>query len=371
MHPFFLLMAMLGIGSGLLSLYRRYPESAAVLFILSSLGLFIRAWQLTHKEERAADPTSRIRFETLRGVDILRYRDWLKENVRGHDRVIDEVLTELQQDLALAGPKRTLGAYLLVGPMGTGKRFLAELVGKALYPESKALVLKMGDHRDAEADAGRAGRADGRSVSGFAGALTAPVLEDPRRLVLLDELERCHPAVQDCLSAILTTTQYPDRESGETAHFNACAFFATCTTGVERLRQLAASVSDPAARRERLRDSLSAAGILPKSLLVLFDGVWLMDELSPMHTAEVVCLQLAKHWREYGIELSYTSPEFIMEAMRRNAGFKEYGVRQLARLIQTMTDDAIEKARLGGASRIRLDYDRASGRIDVVLLDGR
>ena len=55
----------------------------------------------------------------------------------------------------------------------------------------------------------------------------------------------------------------------------------------------------------------------------------------------------------------------IDTALQRNREFQEYGVRQLARLIQDLTTPSIEAARKSGALRVRLDLDRATGRVLV------
>lgn len=82
-----------------------------------------------------------------------------------------------------------------------------------------------------------------------------------------------------------------------------------------------------------------------------------MDELSPMHVAEVACLQLAKHWREYGIELTYTSPEVLLEAVQRNQDFRQYGVRQLGAYLQEKLGPAITQARREGIKRVSVGAD--------------
>lgn len=79
-----------------------------------------------------------------------------------------------------------------------------------------------------------------------------------------------------------------------------------------------------------------------------------MDELSPLHVAEVACLQLARHWRTYGMEVRHAAPELILEAVQRNEEFKQYGVRQLGTYIQKKTSAAIGQARARGVEKVDL-----------------
>lgn len=364
LHPFFLVMTLVGILSGLYELYRAAPLAMPFIFLASVVGLIIRLVQLSAQKRRQTASSAVIRFDLLREKNVALYGEWLKENVRGHDEIVDSIVKKIQQNLALAAPRRTLGSFMLVGPTGTGKTFLAELVGKALYPESETVVLRMNQYKAPEDVFTLIGPPPGYPGYEVGGALTRPILENPYRVVILDELEKAHIDVQHCLYDILDTAQCREKSSGRTVFFGACAIFATCNAGVEALRSIWEKAHSQAERIGRTRDALALAGF-EKPLLARFDEILLMDELKPMHVAEVACLQLAKYWRQYGIEVSYASPEVLVEAMRKNSEFKEYGVRQLAHFIQTLVDPSIEEARRNGADHVRLDIDRATGRITI------
>lgn len=364
-HPTLLVMALLGIGSGLWGLYQREPSLAAPIFAVSLLALLARAWFVMQANRRRSSPFLHVDFGGLRGKDILRDAAWIKQNLRGQDPVVDSVLQSVQRSLHLAGPQRTLGAFLLVGPTGTGKTFLAELVAEVLFPESEPLILRMNQYKHPNDVFTLIGPPPGQPGYEVGGALTRPVLENPYRVVLLDELEKSHLDVQHCLYNILDTAHCREKSSGRDVYFNACVIFATCNSGVEGLRRAARAASDDFDRVGPSRDALARDAGFEKALLARFDGVYLMDELSPVHIAEVACLQLAHHWRQYGIEVSYASPEVLLDAMRKNADFKEYGVRQLYRLIQSLTDSSIHEARRQGARKVRLHIEPRSGRLQV------
>jgi ATP-dependent Clp protease ATP-binding subunit ClpA len=363
-HPFFIVMVLVGIGTGLLTIYQYDPSLMPYIMGAGLVCLFIRWWQLHWEAQRSKRASVSIDFKALRERDISKYADWLKENVRGHDDVVDVVVKKLQRGLGLAGHHRTLGAFMLVGPTGTGKTFLAELIAKALYPDAEPVILRMNQYKDpADIDA-LIGSAPGSMGAEAGGALTRPVLENPGRAIILDEFDKCHPEIQHCFYEILDTGKCREKSSGRVVHFNACAVFATCNAGVEELRGIFEKYKDPTARGGRLRDAMASVGF-EKALVARFDEILLMDELAPIHIAEVVALQLAKHWRQYGIEVTYASPEILMEAVRRNNQFREYGVRQLARLVQDLTDASLAQAKKDGVTQVRLDIDRATGEITI------
>lgn len=358
-------MAAVSVISALYELYRYNPFFVGLVCALSLIALFARIIYLLHERDLRKSPAHALDFNLLRDKDVLGYADWLKENVRGHNETIDIILAKIQQNLRLSNPGRTLGSFILVGPTGTGKSFLSELVGMALYPDSEPLVIPMNQYKDRDDVFTLLGPPPGHSGFEVGGSLTRAVFENPLRLVLFDEIEKAHIDVQHCLYDILDKGECREKSSGRSVSFAGCAFFATCNAGVESLRAIYESERTTSLRTARARESLARDAGFERALLARFDEILLLDELKPIDIAQVACLQLAKHWRRYGIEVAYASPELIFEAMLRNLPFKEYGVRQLSRFIKDLTDPSIEIARQSGKSRVRLEVDRTTGRIMV------
>lgn len=363
-QPIFQLMAVIGVVGGLFTLYEHIPVLLPILFACSAVGLGIRWYQLVLERRRQSDSTVDIDYKLLAQKDIFRSVAEIKKGLRGHDDVIDRIVARLQQNLSLAAPGRTLGAFLLVGPTGTGKTYLAELVAKALYPGTAPLILQMNQYKDHQDVFTLIGPPPGYAGYEVGGAVTRPVIENPYRAIVLNEFEKCHRDVQHCTYEILDRAQCTEKSSGKAVHFDACVFFATCNAGVETLRGIWAETKDPVVRSGRALEALAREGF-EKALLARFDEIHFMDELGPVHVAEVACLQIVKYWKDFGIEVTYTSPEVLVEAVRRNVEFKDYGVRQLARLIQEITRPSIEEARRQGVKRVRIDLDASQSRIQV------
>ena len=351
--------SMLGLTAFIYEINRSHPFFVLIFFIISLIGLLIRLFHL-HSLKAGGN---KIDFNLLREKNIVRYIPWLKENVRGHSETIDIVAHRIQQNLSLSQIGRTLGSFIFVGPTGTGKTFLSELIGMTLYPNSEPIIISMNQYKSPNDVYTLLGAPPGHPGFEIGGSLTRPIQENPYRLVLIDEIEKAHPDVQHCLYNILDKAESREKSSGNLASFAACVFIATCNSGVESLRNVYASEKNHLLRTARAREILARDAGFERALLARFDDILLMDELRAIDVAEVACLQLAKHWRRYGINVDYASPEIILEAMMRNMEFKEYGVRQLSRFIQELADPVIELARQSGKNHVRLDVDRRSGKI--------
>jgi len=365
MHPLFMLMLVLGIVTGMYSVYTIFPISMPIIFVGSLAGFFIRFNQVLTERKKQTKAEAALDFNLLRVKEFSPYATWIKENVRGHDEITDHVVNHIQQGLIVAAPGQVLGAFLLTGPTGTGKTFLAEMVAKALYKESEPVLLRMNQYKAAQDVFTLIGPPPGYQGYEIGGALTRPVLENPYRVIILDEFEKAHLDVQHCFYDILDSGQCQEKSSGKTVHFEGCVFFATCNSGTDALRAIWSETPDQALRSGRAREAMAREGF-ERPLLARFTDILLMDQLQPMEIAEVACLQIAKHWRQYGIEVTYTSPEVLVEAIKRNVEFEDYGVRQLASLIKEITTPSIEQARKAGAKSVRLELN-ATGEVTVSL----
>ena len=334
------------------------------LFLLSVAGMVVLARAIA-RAERPGELI--VDYRKLAAIDSDKLAPWVKENLRGHDAIVDAIALSLKKSTQLARPGRTLGNFLLVGPTGTGKTFLAQLIGAGLFPESELVLLNMNQYKQPGDVFTLIGPPPGMPGYEVGGRLTRPVLENPYRVIVFDELEKAHHDLHDCLYDILDTATCREKSSGRLVDFSGCVFFATSNAGVEQLRPLAAEAGNMTGSGwlGRSRDVLAEAGRFDRAFLSRWDGVYLLDTLPPIHVAEVACLQLCRYWREYGIEVGYTDPEVILDAVQRNQDFAEYGVRQLGRFIRERTETAILAAKRSGATKVSLRVSAASGDLEV------
>src|SRR5260370_2006442 len=120
-------------------------------------------------------------------------------NVRGQDEAIETVVSSLTSEMAIARPGQLLGAFLLVGPTGTGKTFLAQLVGQTLYPDSESVILRMNQYKSQNDVQTLLGPPPGIPGYEAGGALTRPVLHNPLPTLALNHLQTAPPTIPPSL----------------------------------------------------------------------------------------------------------------------------------------------------------------------------
>ena len=126
----------------------------------------------------------------------------------------------------LAAPGKPLSSLLFIGPTGVGKSEAAKLLADYLFEDEGGLVrFDMNEYVDAGALdrlIGDAQRPDGQ--------LTQAVRQRRACVLLLDEIEKAHPAVHDLLLQLLGEGRLTDA-LGRTTDFSQCVVILTSNLG--------------------------------------------------------------------------------------------------------------------------------------------
>lgn len=182
--------------------------------------------------------TARKGVSSREAAVLLGLEDLLKKRIVGKDEAVTRVASTIRTRRAMLDfkPGRPDGSFLLAGPPGVGKNEFAYAVAEALYGDEGAVAsFDMSDYQDEEAeDRLKDTQIAGRDDIVLEGTLTAAVRANPRAILLLHGLEKCHPLVQRLLYQILDQGFVSDADG--TVSFAKTIIFATTRFSEEDLK---------------------------------------------------------------------------------------------------------------------------------------
>ncbi|ORT53636.1 AAA family ATPase [Streptomyces sp. CB03238] len=141
--------------------------------------------------------------------------DWLRERLIGQEAVIDRLAPSLEMITrslrrGLRLQEQPLGRFLFCGPSGTGKTLAARALARVVYgSEGDVLFFEMGQFNTKESMNNFIGAPPG--FVGFGeGKLTNGLRDNPRRVLLFDEVEKADGRVLDALLRLLDEGRISD-----------------------------------------------------------------------------------------------------------------------------------------------------------------
>lgn len=288
-------------------LRERWPGMHSVL-CLPVLGRYVRfVARLTGEPlsvDAATGATARLLLQSKRDFEVASHR--AKQIVRGHDEVIDRMLMRVHENLTLRkrqskGPrKRPLASFLLAGPDGVGKRYLACVLAKLLYSDGAIDVFAC-DQMTAAQWTGTPGHA-----SEF-----EPLRKQPHRIVCFEHLDRAAPELVRLFSEFLTGGKLRLPGCEQRISLDQTIFIFTTTLGVEELADLVGRSTGEAAWQQKAIDALESAAQIDRQLL---SGVTeLLYTVGPddVVKSEVMALLLVQECGAHCTNLTHVDPEII------------------------------------------------------------
>ncbi|MCH8530617.1 MAG: type VI secretion system ATPase TssH [Saccharospirillum sp.] len=142
-------------------------------------------------------PVGRMMTDQLKSV--LALEDRLRERVVGQDHALHAVAEAIRTSRAgLMDPRKPIGVFLMIGTSGAGKTETALALAEALYGgEQNLITLNMSEFKEEHKVSMLLGAPAGYVGYGEGGVLTEAVRRKPYSVVLLDEMEKAHPGIQD------------------------------------------------------------------------------------------------------------------------------------------------------------------------------
>ena len=122
----------------------------------------------------------------------------LRSRVKGQDAILQDVAKLIRLQAAKQQKDKPIANLIFLGPTGTGKTELAKAIAEYLFKDEKAMIrFDCSELNGPESKTRLIGSPTGYIGSEQGGQLTRPVMANPRRLILFDEIEKAYPPVFD------------------------------------------------------------------------------------------------------------------------------------------------------------------------------
>jgi ATP-dependent Clp protease ATP-binding subunit ClpC len=235
-------------------------------------------------------------------------------------------------------PKRPDGVFLFVGPTGVGKTEMAKALTEFLFGDEDRLIrLDMSEFSSEFTVSRLIGSPPGYVGYTQGGQLTERVHRQPFCVILLDEIEKAHPAVLNLFLQVFDDGRLTDAQ-GQTAYFSDATIIMTSNLASELWfrRRMGFGEGDKEVRvsEEAVMDVLRRR--LPSEFLSRVDEVVIFHPLEDRAVLQIARQKLnaivLERFARQGIDISL-EPQVVEYVVGKGYDPRE-GCRHLERVIQ-------------------------------------
>ncbi len=173
---------------------------------------------------------------------ILELQDALGQRVIGQPHALEAIAQCIRTSRAgLTDSRKPIGVFFMVGSSGVGKTETALALADILYGgEQNITVINMSEFKEEHKVSMLLGSPPGYVGYGEGGVLTEAVRRKPYSVILLDEMEKAHPGVQDVFYNLFDKGTIKDGE-GRDIDFRNTVIIMTSNAAEEHIRAMCAS----------------------------------------------------------------------------------------------------------------------------------
>ncbi len=172
---------------------------------------------------------------------VLSLKAHMEKRIIGQSHALEAIAQRIRTSRAnLTDPRRPIGVFLFVGTSGVGKTETAVALAELLYGgDQNMAVINMSEFKEEHKVSLLMGAPPGYVGYGKGGVLTEAVRRRPYSVVLLDEMEKAHPGVQDIFYQVFDKGMLRDGE-GRDIDFKNTVILMTSNAATDLITKLCA-----------------------------------------------------------------------------------------------------------------------------------
>jgi ATP-dependent Clp protease ATP-binding subunit ClpA len=293
----------------------------------------------------------------------------LKSVVFGQDKALEALSSAVKMSRAGLGKvDKPIGSFLFSGPTGVGKTEAAKQLAYILGIE--LIRFDMSEYMEQHAVSRLIGAPPGYVGFDQGGLLTEAITKKPHCVLLLDEIEKAHPAIFNVLLQVMDHGTLTDN-NGRKADFRNVIIIMTTNAGAETMNKATIGFTNPRQAGDEMADIKRLFTPEFRNRLDAIVSFKPLDEQIILRVVDKFLLQLEHQLAEKKVEVAFT------DALRQHLAKKGFDPLMGARPMQRLIQDLIRRAladellfgRLADGGRLTVDIDAAVTDRSEVKLD--
>ena len=293
----------------------------------------------------------------------------LRNVVFGQDKALDMLASAVKMSRSGLGKgDKPIGTFLFSGPTGVGKTESAKQLAYIMGIE--LIRFDMSEYMEQHAVSRLIGAPPGYVGFDQGGLLTEAITKKPHCVLLLDEIEKAHPAIFNVLLQVMDHGTLTDN-NGRKADFRNVIIVMTTNAGAETMNKAAIGFTNPREAGDEMADIKRMFTPEFRNRLDAIVSFKALDENVIMRVVDKFLLQLEAQLADKKVEVTFT------DKLRKHLAKKGFDPLMGARPMQRLIQDTIRRAladellfgRLVDGGRLTVDLDDTDESKTDVLLD--
>jgi ATP-dependent Clp protease ATP-binding subunit ClpA len=293
----------------------------------------------------------------------------LRNVVFGQDKALDVLASAVKMARSGIGKgDKPIGSFLFSGPTGVGK---TEAAKQLAYIMGIDLIrFDMSEYMEQHAVSRLIGAPPGYVGFDQGGLLTEAITKKPHCVLLLDEIEKAHPAIFNVLLQVMDHGTLTDN-NGRKADFRNVIIVMTTNAGAETMNKASIGFTNPREAGDEAADIKRLFTPEFRNRLDAIVSFKSLDENIILRVVDKFLLQLETQLADKKVDVTFT------DKLRKHLAKKGFDPLMGARPMQRLIQDTIRRAladellfgRLTEGGRLTVDLDDTDPSKTEVLLD--
>jgi len=308
------------------------------------------------------------KFTKQNKIKYINLEKEIKKDIFGQDEAVNKIAKcLLRYKSGLRDNQKPIGSFLFLGSTGVGKTHLAKTLANKMFVTQDSFVrFDMSEFSEEQSVSKLIGSSPGYIGYDKGGILIEKVCQNPHSIILFDEIEKSHAKVQKVLLQILEEGELTD-SIGRKASFNNCVIIVTGNIGSRQLSTKTTLGFKPEVSSDESKQEAFKAlkQYMPLELINRFDEIIFFNDFTEDNMKKIIKKELSKFASINSTKIKYSS-SLINFIYKKNKN-KEFGARQLKRIIQNEVLDLLSSFLLENENQIAINITFSSKLNKVVI----